>query len=123
MAREMPIPTMRPTLTKNKLYTAIAGIVVILMLVPVIGIWTLVSAGHVGVVTRFGAVSRVVQPGVVFKLPFVEAVDSMETRTQKDQVEAEAASADLQSVHATIAVNYHLDGQKAVVVYQNLGTE
>jgi regulator of protease activity HflC (stomatin/prohibitin superfamily) len=45
----------------------------------------------------------------------------MSIRTQKDQVDAGAASKDLQTVTSTIAVNYILDGQHAVDVYQNLG--
>ena len=47
----------------------------------------------------------------------------METRTQKEQVDAAAASKDLQEVKSTIALNYHLDGAKAVVVYQSIGVE
>lgn len=82
-----------------------------------------VQAGHVGVITRFGAVNRVVSPGISFRIPFVEGVVDMETRTQKDQVEAQAASKDLQEVKSTIALNYHLDSLKAVDVYQNLGAD
>lgn len=82
-----------------------------------------VGAGSVGVITRFGAVSRVANPGIVVKLPFMEGVHSMETRTQKEQVEASSASKDLQEVKATIALNYHLIGSKAVEVYQNIGED
>ncbi|GCE16152.1 prohibitin family protein [Tengunoibacter tsumagoiensis] len=92
-------------------------------LLPGIGVWTTVDAGHVGVVTKFGAVNRVVTPGFILKLPFVESVYSMETRTQKEQVEALAASKDLQQVTSTIALNYHLRGEKAVDVYQNIGAD
>ncbi len=46
----------------------------------------------------------------------------MTVQTQKDQVDASAASKDLQAVTSTIAVNYHLDGQFAVDIYQNVGT-
>jgi len=85
--------------------------------------WSIIDAGHVGVVTQFGAVNRVVTPGLIFKLPLIEGVASMETRTQKGQVEALAASKDLQEVTSTIALNFHLDGRKAVEVYQNIGTD
>src|SRR5579883_3096455 len=94
-----------------------------MLLFPGIGIWTTVDAGYVGVVTEFGAVNRVVDPGIVLKLPLVEGVYSMETRTQKEQVEAQAASKDLQQVTSTIALNFHLNGEKAVVVYQNIGED
>lgn len=82
-----------------------------------------VGAGQVGVVTRFGAVNRVVNPGIVLKIPFVESIKTMDTRTQKEQVDASSASSDLQEVKATIALNFHLRGEKAVEVYQNIGLD
>lgn len=97
-------------------------VIVVLFVLPFFGVWTIVSAGHVGVITRLGAVNRVVHPGFTFKIPLIESVVSMETRTQKEQVEATAASSDLQEVKSTIALNYHLNGEKAVDVYQNIGT-
>ncbi len=101
----------------------IALVVVLLLVVFIFQSFTTVEAGHVGVVTRLGAVNRVVRPGLIIKFPFVETVYQMETRTQKEQVDAAAASKDLQEVKSTIALNYHLDGTKAVVVYQNIGIE
>ncbi|GCE23044.1 prohibitin family protein [Dictyobacter kobayashii] len=101
----------------------LAAILVLIILIPGIGAWTIVDAGHVGVVTRFGAINRVVDPGFVLKLPLVEGVYSMETRTQKEQVEALAASKDLQQVTSTIALNFHLRGEKAQEVYQNIGED
>ena len=80
------------------------------------------DAGEVGVVTSFGAVNRVANPGVVIKIPLVEWVTPMDTRTQKDQVDAKSASKDLQTVTSTIAINYNLDGARAKDVYQNIGT-
>lgn len=96
-------------------------IVAIFALIISFGSWFTVGAGQVGVVTRFGAVNRVSYPGVGFKIPLIEGVTTMDTKTQKDQTDARAASQDLQSVHATIAVNYHLEGSHAVDVYQNIG--
>jgi regulator of protease activity HflC (stomatin/prohibitin superfamily) len=92
-------------------------------ILPGVGAWTIVGAGHVGVVTKFGAVDRVVNPGFVLKLPLIEAVSSMETRTQKEQIDTLAASKDLQQVKSTIAINFHLIGAKAVHVYQNIGED
>jgi regulator of protease activity HflC (stomatin/prohibitin superfamily) len=94
------------------------GILVIILLL--LTVFT-VPAGSVGVVTRFSAVNRVVQPGLSVKIPLVEGIVKMSIRTQKDQVEAAAASKDLQTVTSTIAVNYVLDGKYAVNVYQNMG--
>ena len=76
---------------------------IVLILIPWIGAWRIVGAGKVGVVTRFGAVQRVANPGLAFKLPIVEGITIMETRIQKEQVEASAASKDLQEVKSIIA--------------------
>jgi len=100
-----------------------------LVIVVLFAIWLVfqsvytVPAGFVGVVTRFGAVARVVQPGFGIKIPFIEDVVKMDVRTQKDQTDATAASSDLQQVTSTIAVNYNLDPAFASSVYQNVGTD
>ncbi len=99
------------------------GILGLLIVILFFGTFAFVGAGNVGVVTRFGAVNRVVYPGVVLKIPLIEGVTAMDTRTQKDQVDASSASKDLQTVHSTIAVNYHLQGSQAVSVYQNIGSD
>ena len=91
----------------------------VLFNLPVVSI----KAGFVGVITRFGAVNRVANPGLAFRIPFVERVATMETRTQKEQGEASAASKDLQDVKSIIALNYHLRGAKAVDVYQTVGLD
>lgn len=99
------------------------AIVIGIMALSVIasGVYT-VPAGNVGVITRFGAVHRVVQPGLGIKIPFADELHEMSIRTQKDQVDVAAASRDLQVVTSTIATNYHLDGLYATDVFQNVGT-
>ena len=75
---------------ENRVSRVLAIILIIfafITIIPGIGVWSIVGAGHVGVVTRFGAVNRVVNPGFIIKLPLIEGVSSMETRTQKEQVE------------------------------------
>ena len=97
--------------------------VFVIALIPWIGAWATVGAGSVGVVTRLGAVNRVANPGFVWKLPLIEGIHLMETRVQKEQTDASAASKDLQVVNSKVALNYHLNGQKAVEVFQNIGEE
>lgn len=97
--------------------TAIASFVIILSLLSI----TRVNAGFVGVITRWGAVNRVVYPGISLRIPIAEGVKKMDIRTQINQVDAAAASKDLQTVTSTIAINYHLDGAYATNVYQEVG--
>lgn len=98
----------------------VAAFVIVILFLSSLAI---VSAGSVGVITRFGAVNRVINPGFNLKLPIIEGITVMETRTQKEQVDAQAASKDLQEVKSTIALNYHLRAEKAKDVYQNIGPE
>jgi len=97
-----------------------ALLIVVVFVLLLLSIFT-VPAGRVGVVTRWGAVNRVAYPGLGFKIPIVESVKKMDVRTVKNQVDAAAASKDLQVVTAIIAVNYHLDGAYATNVYQGVG--
>src|SRR5260370_3081760 len=103
-----------------KIRYIVYGFIALVLLITFFSSIAFVGAGNVGVVTRFGAVNRVVYPGIVTKIPFIEGVTAMDTRTQKDQVDASSASKDLQTVRSTIAVNYHLEGSQAVGVYQNI---
>jgi regulator of protease activity HflC (stomatin/prohibitin superfamily) len=96
-------------------------LLVILILIVFFGSFGTVQAGYVGVKTRFGAVKGTVEPGFYFKLPFVDGVTSMDTQTQKEQVDASAASNDLQNVTATVAINFHVNPQDAGIIYQNIG--
>jgi prohibitin 2 len=104
-----------------KLIGVVVG-VLILIVVLLMSVYT-VPAGNVGVVTHWGAVSYIVQPGLGFKAPIADGVVRMNIQTQKDEVDASSASKDLQLVTAKIAVNYHLDPSFAKDTYQNIGED
>lgn len=107
---------------KNGKTFGIGFVVIAFVILSLFLSFYIVPAGSVGVVTRVGAVNRVVNPGLGMKLPYIEEVHKMNVRTQKDEVQASAMSENLQVVTSTIAINYHLDGQYATQVYQNIGT-
>ncbi len=110
----------RPALPGLLYAVPIAGIV----LAAASNTAVIVDAGHVGVVTRFGAVTGTIfEQGLNYKIPFAEAVWIADVRTQKEQVDAAAASRDLQEVKSTIALNYHLDAKQAAAVYRQLGPQ
>jgi regulator of protease activity HflC (stomatin/prohibitin superfamily) len=97
-------------------------VVLVLIILALASVYT-VPAGYVGVITRFNAVIGVANPGLGFKIPFVDQIVDMSVQTQKDEVDASAMSENLQVVTSKIAINYHLDGTKAASVYQNIGTD
>lgn len=83
-----------------------------------------VGVGQVGIVTRFGNISRETGSGVVIKAPWpVERLVKMNIRTQKEQQDASAATHDLQNVTTTVALNYSLTPKTAFDVYRTIGTD
>jgi regulator of protease activity HflC (stomatin/prohibitin superfamily) len=96
----------------------------VVALPAVLSTFVQIDAGHIGVVTRFGAATgNVFEQGLHTKVPYIEDVAVFNVQTQKEQVKAEAASHDLQDVHADVALNYHLtrDSREVVTVFVNIG--
>src|SRR5690242_19846215 len=63
----------------------------------------IVSAGHRAVLLRFGAAVGSLPEGFHLITPVVDSVVLMETRTQKEESKATAASRDLQTVTTSLA--------------------
>jgi prohibitin 2 len=86
--------------------------------------WVQVGAGQRGVVLNFGAVQKnVLEEGLHFVIPVMQKVARVNVQIQKATTETIAASADLQDVTSTLALNYHIQPDKANVVYQSIGIE
>ena len=114
--------TKKPSVKIGKNVFIIAAALLLLFILLRAAIFV-VPAGNVGVITRWGAVNRTSQAGIHIKIPFAENVVMMSTRTQKDESPATAMSNNLQVVTSLIAVNYRLDGSKALQVYQEIGPD
>lgn len=96
------------------------GIAAVITLIIVVSLspFTLVNAGHRTVLTKFGQVQdQVLSEGFHFISPIADT-HSYDVRTQKVQVEADSASKDLQSVSATIAVNFRINDVKVRDLFQ-----
>lgn len=101
---------------------AIAVIAVVFVLFLSLSSFTIIKAGHTGVVSTFGRVSEnVLQEGFNFKLPW-QHVTKMDNRIVKLTVETEAFSSDLQTVNVNLAVNYRVDTSKSYYIVKNVGT-
>ena len=112
---------------ENKMITKIIGavsafILLMVALVLAFGSWGTIEAGHVGVVLHMGAVTGETKPaGFYTKTPWVVSVIEMNTQVQKEQVDTESVSADVQVVHTTLSLNLSLMPDKAASVYQTIG--
>ena len=98
-------------------------LIVLAVIVLLLTSFGTVPAGFIGVRTSFGAVTGLVKPGLYVQVPFVQDIVSMDTQTQKEQVDATAASNDLQQVTATVAINFHVNPQDAGQIYQSVGAD
>lgn len=98
-------------------------IVILCGIVSLFGSIKTVGAGEVGIITRFGEVNRVAESGLSFKIPLIEKMIKMPIRIQKQEVQTDAATKDLQEVNGAIAVNYSLTNDTALKVYKELGKD
>lgn len=103
---------------------AVIAVCVLFALVLLFNCFTVVSAGHTGVVMTFGAVEKkVFDEGIHFKAPFIQEVVQMNNRTQKTETEGSASSKDLQIISYVVAVNYHVNDSSSAKLYQNVGMD
>jgi len=82
-----------------------------------------IPAGYRGVLLRFTAVQGQLDEGIHLITPGVNTVVLMETRTQKEESVATAASRDLQTVSTKLVLNYRIDPSKVSQLYNNVGVE
>jgi len=86
--------------------------------------WVQIGAGERGIVLNFGAVQdKVLDEGMHFRVPIMQDVVIMDVKIHKVVTDAASASADLQDVALSVALNYHIIPDKANIVYQSIGVE
>lgn len=109
-------------ITKNVIKTGLMVLIGIILIfnLPVL----FVPVGYRGVKLRLGnTTGEIYQQGMNFRIPFIEQSKEIEVRTQKESVKATSASKDLQSVEAEVALNFSLDQNKIVSLYQTVGMD
>jgi len=112
----------RPRLPLVAIGRAVQGAGIFLgLLIVVLSSFVVVDAGHIGVVTVFGNVEKTpLYNGLHFVLPYKDVIQ-MDTRVQKHEARYDAASVDIQAVHAVMALNYRLIDDRAPEVYRTVG--
>ena len=103
----------------------IVGIIALVVLGAVAAFSSVVviNAGEVGVVRRLGEIQENTLPeGLHWTRPFVDTVSRVDIRVQITEVEASAATRDLQDVRIGFAVNYSVDPSYAVYLQRTVGS-
>jgi len=84
--------------------------------------WIQIGAGERGIVLNFGAVQEnVLGEGLHLRIPIMQTIIPMDVQVQKSLTNAAASSSDLQEVSSEVAINYHINPDKANIVYQSIG--
>lgn len=83
----------------------------------------IVETSNVGILLEFGNIKEIWQPGLHFKIPFIQSYYIMSTQTMKYETHASAASNDLQVVSTNITVNYHMDTSQAEYLFRQFRGE
>jgi regulator of protease activity HflC (stomatin/prohibitin superfamily) len=97
---------------------AIAAVVALFALTVVLGSWYTIDQTQRGVLLRNGAFVAVVQPGLHFKWPWIEAVSKIDMQTHTytwDKMES--YSADQQPAHIKVSVTLHVAPDKVSDMY------
>ena len=111
----------RPDKMKKIAMWGVLG-VALLFSVVLLNPFTIVAAGHRGIVLNFSAVQPdVLGEGVHFRIPIMQRIVEMSVQIQKAVTKTESASKDLQQISTTIALNYHLDPEAVNKIYQEVG--
>jgi regulator of protease activity HflC (stomatin/prohibitin superfamily) len=109
----------------RSLVRIVVPIIIGIIIISIIAVSSvrIVDAGNRGVLVQFGNVDTdaSLDEGLHFVVPFRDNVIQMEVRTQKLVESTTSASKDLQDVSTQVALNYHVNPDRAQVVYQQLG--
>lgn len=110
-----------PTYNRPTTLMAVVAIVPALFM-TLFEAFTIVPAGHIGVVTTLGEVNmKTLGEGAHIVNP-ISNVRTIEVRVVKAELKnANAGTKDLQVVHSDLVVNYRIDGTKAAHIYKEFG--
>lgn len=118
MEVQMPAHVRVPRPSGRGLLRLLGIVIAAILLVRTV---TVVPAGHVGVVDFFGKVSpRTLKPGINLRNPLARVV-RMSVKTQEMTEVMQVPSKEGLSVQLDVSVLFHLDPEKAPLVYQTLG--
>ncbi|WP_017904481.1 SPFH domain-containing protein [Pseudomonas asplenii] len=106
------------TPTPNLIGKVAGGVVALLLLIVFFGSWYTVDETERGVLLRNGALVGVVDPGLSFKMPFIESVRLISIQSQVSAYEnLQAYSKDQQSAQLKVSVSWHVAPSDVAKVY------
>jgi regulator of protease activity HflC (stomatin/prohibitin superfamily) len=124
MARSIPsVGEYTPPVTPRSFVgRAFWGAVVVIALVTAyLGVYW-VHTGYTGVITRYGAIIGVADPGMHFKIPYIDEVEEMETRIRGTHLELSVSSGDPMLLPIKATVNWIPNHGAMQQIFNDYGT-
>ncbi len=101
----------------------VIALVVLAILLVAGGSFYTIDQGERGVVLRTGALSHIAQPGLGFKLPFIDRVEKISVQTQTyTWQKVNSYSSDQQPADLKISVTFNVDPARVGDLYAQFGT-
>lgn len=112
-------------MAKKAIKWGFLGVFCLILFFVALGTFTIIPAGHRGVVLWWGSVEdRIMGEGLNFKVPFAERVIKMDVRVQPHPFKTiEAASKEYQAVNMTGMMNFHIKADRVNHLYQTIGKD
>ena len=80
-----------------------------------------VNEGHIGIVKRFSEAKEQVNPGLHFKVPFIDSVEEIEVRTRKNEEKMASSTKEQMPVTVSVSVNWTVDKAAALELFRQYG--
>ena len=96
------------------------GIVLVAIICLFNSIYT-VNEGHIGIVKRFSEAKEQVNPGLHFKVPFIDGVEEIEVRTRKNEEKMASSTKEQMPVTVSVSVNWTVDKTAALELFRQYG--
>ena len=104
--------------TKMPVKTILSVVVGLILLME--SIYT-VNEGHIGIVKRFSEAKEQVNPGLHFKVPFIDSVEEIEVRTRKNEEKMASSTKEQMPVTVSVSVNWTVDKTAALELFRQYG--
>lgn len=108
----------------KKIIISVVLLIIFLVLFLMFNPFVIIKAGERGVVLNWGAVSdKIFNEGIHFRIPIMQKIAVLDVKTVKHEVKSIAYSKDIQTVDATIALNYRLKSEDVNKLWQEIGKD
>lgn len=105
-------------------FLLVLGAVVLVVGVLVMSAFFIVEVGNVGVrINVLSGQTKSFAQGTYIKIPFVHQVAKYDVKTQKQEIQADSASKDLQTVRANIVINFRPEYDKVNDIHTKIGRD